>query len=104
SFKAGAGGAALMAGLTPALERFGLPAAKEGDAGGAYTSQLEGVPQVELEQDRRRYFDLHHTADDTCDKIAVDELSQVAQVALEVTRYLAGSAAALSRVPPQPKK
>ena len=35
-----------------------------------------GVPVVELLQDGSDYFDLHHTANDTLDKIAPDALDQ----------------------------
>lgn len=35
-----------------------------------------GVPFVDFNQDATRYFDLHHTADDTTDKVKPDELAQ----------------------------
>ncbi len=35
-----------------------------------------GMPVVELQQDGRDYFDLHHTPNDTLDKIKKDELDQ----------------------------
>lgn len=35
-----------------------------------------GVPFVDFNQDATRYFDLHHSADDTLDKIKPDELAQ----------------------------
>lgn len=35
-----------------------------------------GVPFVDFNQDATRYFDLHHTADDTLDKVKPDELAQ----------------------------
>jgi hypothetical protein len=35
-----------------------------------------GVPFVDFNQDMNRYFDLHHSADDTLDKIDPAELSQ----------------------------
>ena len=46
--------------------------------GGADVSGLiqAGAPFVEFEQDASRYFDLHHSADDTLDKIDPAELSQ----------------------------
>jgi Zn-dependent M28 family amino/carboxypeptidase len=46
--------------------------------GGADIEGLEqaGVPSVELEQDASRYFDYHHTADDTLNKVRPDELAQ----------------------------
>lgn len=36
----------------------------------------QGVPVLQLEQDGRDYFDLHHTADDTVDKIDPEKLGQ----------------------------
>ena len=36
----------------------------------------KGVPTIRLEQNGRDYFDLHHTPDDTLDKIEPDELAQ----------------------------
>jgi carboxypeptidase Q len=98
-FKGGPGAAAAMEGLGPRLAELGLPAPSAGEAGGADTSQLTGVPQVELVQDRARYFDVHHTADDTCDKIQPREAAQVAQVALLVTRYLTELETDLGRAP-----
>ncbi|MFC3069252.1 M20/M25/M40 family metallo-hydrolase [Phenylobacterium soli] len=35
-----------------------------------------GVPFVDFNQDATRYFDLHHSADDTLDKVKPDELAQ----------------------------
>ena len=35
-----------------------------------------GAPFVEFEQDASRYFDLHHSADDTLDKVDPAELAQ----------------------------
>lgn len=37
---------------------------------------MRGVPTVRLNQDGTDYFDLHHTPDDTLDKIDPDELAQ----------------------------
>jgi Zn-dependent M28 family amino/carboxypeptidase len=36
----------------------------------------KGVPVIGLAQDMTRYFDLHHTPDDTLDKIDLGELRQ----------------------------
>lgn len=46
--------------------------------GGADIEGLEqaGVPSIELSQDASRYFDYHHTADDTLNKVRPDELAQ----------------------------
>ena len=35
-----------------------------------------GVPTIELQQDATRYFDLHHTPDDTLDKVDLEQLRQ----------------------------
>ncbi len=35
-----------------------------------------GAPTVDFTQDASRYFDLHHAADDTLDKVDPAELSQ----------------------------
>jgi len=46
--------------------------------GGADIAPLAeaGVPVFGLRQDGTRYFDLHHTADDTLDKIDAEQMSQ----------------------------
>lgn len=46
--------------------------------GGADVAGLKrlGVPVAELQQDASRYFDLHHSADDTLDKVDPKELAQ----------------------------
>jgi Zn-dependent M28 family amino/carboxypeptidase len=46
--------------------------------GGSDTEALQkaGVPVVEFRQDASRYFDLHHSADDTLDKIDPKQLAQ----------------------------
>jgi len=46
--------------------------------GGADIGAIEeaGVPVINLNQDASRYFDYHHTADDTLNKVRPDELAQ----------------------------
>ncbi|MGH6997419.1 MAG: M20/M25/M40 family metallo-hydrolase, partial [Phenylobacterium sp.] len=46
--------------------------------GGADVAGLKrmGTPVVEFQQDATRYFDLHHSADDTLDKVDPQELAQ----------------------------
>jgi hypothetical protein len=51
----------------------------EGHAGADVTPLLElGVPVLQLSQDSSRYFDVHHTANDTLDKIDPPTLARVA--------------------------
>jgi hypothetical protein len=44
--------------------------------GGADLESLIGVPLAGLAQDGTRYFDIHHTADDTLDKIDREQMNQ----------------------------
>jgi carboxypeptidase Q len=55
-----------------------LPSAQPELHGGADIGPLAGagVPVFGLSQDGTRYFDLHHTADDTLDKIDPKQMSQ----------------------------
>jgi len=52
--------------------------AAEPAGGGADVGQLRklGMPVIDLNQDASRYFDLHHTANDTLDKVDPDSLRQ----------------------------
>ena len=55
-----------------------LVAREAARGGGADISGLEqaGVPSVEMRQDASRYFDHHHTMDDTLNKVRPNELAQ----------------------------
>ena len=62
-----------------ALAPLGIVAGgKNGDASGSDISEIQklGIAVIELGQDGTRYFDLHHTADDTLDKIDSVQLRQ----------------------------
>ena len=58
--------------LSPMLIRPGPAATNAGDD----FSLIKGVPFFGLRQDGNRYFDLHHSADDTLDKIDPVQLNQ----------------------------
>lgn len=71
------------------------------DGGGTDVGPLRaaGVPLFSPIQDTSRYFDLHHSADDTFDKIDREELNTgVAEVAA-LAYALAESEAPLERIP-----
>ncbi len=71
------GGQAALVTLAELLRPLGVARdAEEGD-GGADLSPLAGVPVVALEQDASNYFDFHHTANDTLDKIDRRNLDRV---------------------------
>ena len=52
--------------------------------------QRAGVPVVSLRQDGLDYFDIHHTADDTLDKIDPKQLDQAVAI-WSVFTYLAAA-------------
>ncbi len=70
--------AALGARLGAALAPLGIPLSKEIAGGGADIGALvaAGVPAVDLQQDGTRYFDYHHTDEDTLDKIDPVQMRQ----------------------------
>ncbi len=80
SVHAGAGGVALFTPWLPPLEKLACAKAAEGDRAGADISPLQKldppVPVVELRQDSSRYFDVHHSAADTLDKVDARALAE----------------------------
>ncbi|HEY2367688.1 MAG TPA: M20/M25/M40 family metallo-hydrolase, partial [Polyangiaceae bacterium] len=48
-----------------------------------------GVPTIEVRQDASRYFDIHHTANDTSDKLDAEALAQVASAFAEIVSRVA---------------
>jgi len=49
------------------------------------------VPVVDFDQDASRYFDLHHSADDTLDKVDPKKLAQNVAVWASFLRLVADS-------------
>ncbi len=76
----GVGTAALpfVAAVHRLLQPLGIGRGGNDSRGGSDVSVLAraGVPAIGLRQDGMRYFDLHHTADDTLDKIDPRQLAQ----------------------------
>jgi hypothetical protein len=91
---------ASMKPLAEPLAKMALTLAADPEAGGADTGELDGVPLLQILQDASRYFDLHHSADDTCDKIVEEELAHVVSVALMLTKHLGQAGVDLGRRPP----
>lgn len=79
--------------ITRALAPLGIGRGPGEAGGGADIGALAqaGVPLIDLQQDGTRYFDLHHTPDDTLDKIDREELRQNV-AAWTVTLYLLANA------------
>ena len=64
--------------IARALFPLGIVRGSVTEAGGSDIGPLSetGVPTIELQQDGSRYFDLHHTPDDTLDKVDPEQLRQ----------------------------
>lgn len=76
--KGGAGAAAISADLAKILAPLGIYQSRGPVSGGPDVQPLDdiGVPILELKQDGSDYFDLHHTANDTLDKVNPADLDQ----------------------------
>ena len=58
-----------------------------------------GVPVIDLAQDGTHYFDYHHTANDTLDKVEPAALEQAAVAFASAAYILADSSLELGRIP-----
>jgi hypothetical protein len=79
--------------ISDAVAPFGVVRGRQPAGGGADIGALvaAGVPAIDLAQDGTRYFDLHHTPDDTLDKIDPVQLRQNVVVWTSVLAILANS-------------
>ncbi|NML11219.1 M28 family peptidase [Sphingobium sp. AR-3-1] len=77
-FKLPQGHEVLAKRIAGALAPLGVGASTQEAGGGADIAPLvkAGVPVIDLQQDGTRYFDLHHTPDDTLDKVDPAQLRQ----------------------------
>jgi len=83
----------LVRSIQSLLEPLGVAYAGTEASGGADVGQLRllGVPVMDLETDAEPYFDLHHTANDTFDKVD-PQLVRLNVAAYAVIAYLAAQA------------
>jgi carboxypeptidase Q len=81
--------------IAAAVARFGVSAGSDVATGGADLNIVRDQKGalVDLQQDGTRYFDLHHTPDDTLDKIDRAQLRQNVAVWTQVVGILANEAA-----------
>ena len=91
--------------MTP-LESFGCDTTTENaDAGGADINPMskvaDPVPMVSVRQDSSRYFDIHHSAADTLDKVKPLELAEAAAAFAWTTWALAEMPRTLPRPAPR---
>ncbi len=90
---------ALKQQLTQAVSRFGVAASAIPATGGADIRDIirtQNLAIIDLQQDGTRYFDLHHTPDDTLDKIDRKQLRQNVDVWTAVLGIIANSDADFS--------
>ncbi|HEY3170290.1 MAG TPA: M28 family peptidase, partial [Thermoanaerobaculia bacterium] len=93
SWNAGPSAEPLVKEIAALLEPIGAGDVKSAGAGGADISRLvlAGVPLFTVRQDASRYFDWHHTANDTFDKIEPESLDCMT-AAVAIFAYVAASA------------
>ena len=79
--------------LARAVARFGVAPSREVATGGADINIVrdQGGALIDLQQDGSRYFDLHHTNNDTLDKIDPAQLRQNVAVYTQVAGILANT-------------
>ena len=77
-YKLPTGHDALAARVSAALAPLGITQSRTAAGGGSDIEPLvkAGIPVIDLQQDGTRYFDIHHTADDTLDKVDKAQLQQ----------------------------
>src|SRR6476469_4948142 len=94
---------ALHAQLTAALAPLGITKNDKGDADGTDVEPTikAGAPWISLSQDGTRYFDYHHTPDDTLDKIDPIQLRQNVAAWTAALAILSGG---IESQPKQPKR
>jgi Zn-dependent M28 family amino/carboxypeptidase len=89
--------------LTAKLNLIGVEP-KEGAAhGGTDVGPMvqKGTPVIDLEQDGTRYFEIHHTADDTLDKIDPVQLAQAIEAWSIMLRTVVDTSDPLAPLPPR---
>jgi hypothetical protein len=103
SVHVGEGGLADLRGIARLVEPLGADDIRDADAGSDIQAlKPGGVPLLGLRQDASRYFDWHHTAADTFDKIDPRELAQGAATVAVMAYVLAERDEPLARPLPEP--
>jgi hypothetical protein len=101
---AGPGGIEMVRRMAAPLAALGAADVK-GDGGGVDISPLAwaGVPQLNVAQDTSRYFDWHHSAADTLDKVDPADLAQATAAFAWMAWALADAREPLPRQPVPPE-
>jgi Zn-dependent M28 family amino/carboxypeptidase len=95
----------LVAGVHALLAPIGIERGDNKASGGADLSSMRkaGMPVLELTHDDSHYFDFHHTADDTLDKIDRDDLNQGVAAYVTAAFVAANTEQDFGRLPPDTK-
>ncbi|WP_166037627.1 M20/M25/M40 family metallo-hydrolase [Sphingosinicella sp. YJ22] len=103
NFNLAPGNEALQRRIAAALAPLGIAAGRQPAGGGADLGAWAraGIAAVDLSQDGTRYFDFHHTPDDTLDKV---DPAQLRQNVAAWTAMLAEAANAPERIEPAPAR
>ncbi|MBA4768254.1 MAG: peptidase M28 family protein, partial [Porphyrobacter sp.] len=90
--------------LAAAVARFGVSSGSDVAGGGADLNIVRDQKGalIDLQQDGTRYFDLHHTPDDTLDKIDPAQLRQNVAVWTQVVGILANETTSIQTGSPIP--
>ncbi|HUM03501.1 MAG TPA: M28 family peptidase [Thermoanaerobaculia bacterium] len=101
SWNAAPAAGAFMKEMEAFLAGIGADRFVKGGSGGADISPLlaSGIPLLGLRNDSSRYFDVHHTANDTYDKVDPVQLNQATAAMVAMTYALAEAAEPLPRIP-----
>ena len=99
----GPANAALADRVAGVLAPLGISRGREAATGGADLGDWvrAGVAAVDLQQDGTRYFDVHHTADDTLDKIDPEQLRQNVAAWTGMLALVAGAAEEIGSAAPK---
>jgi hypothetical protein len=90
--------------IAASVARFGVSTSREAAGGGADLNIVRDQKGalIDLQQDGTRYFDLHHTPDDTLDKIDIAQLRQNVAVWTQVVGILANESTSIQTGGPIP--
>jgi carboxypeptidase Q len=90
--------------IAAAVARFGVASGTDVATGGADLNIVRDQKGalIDLQQDGTRYFDLHHTPDDTLDKIDIEQLRQNVAVWTQVVGILANESTSIQTGGPIP--
>jgi Zn-dependent M28 family amino/carboxypeptidase len=92
--------------LARKLAPLGISSDTEPAFGGADTIPLRalGVPLLDLHQDATKYFDVHHTANDTLEQVTKEDLDQVVAAIATAAWVGADAEASFERTPEDKRK